>query len=43
MKMTDKELEKQIEEWCGQSKTNWKLVLLIGLTVLVAVLLLTCN
>lgn len=43
MKNTDKELEKLIEEWCGQSKTNWRLVLLIGLTVLGAVLLLTCS
>jgi hypothetical protein len=41
--MTDKELEKLIEEWCGRSKTNWRLVLLITLTVLAAMLLLTCN
>jgi len=43
MKKTDKELEKLIEEWCGRSRPNWKLVLLIGLTVLAAALFFSCN
>ena len=37
-KELDKELEKLIEEWCGRSKTDWRLVLLIAGMVLGAVL-----
>jgi hypothetical protein len=43
MKNTDKELEKLIEEWCGRSKPNWRLILLITLTIIGAALILTCN
>jgi hypothetical protein len=43
MKKTDKELEKLIEEWCGRSKTNWRLVLLSILMIIGAALFFSCN
>ena len=43
MKNTDKELEKLIEEWCGQSKTNWRFIVIAILIVMGTIILLTCK